>query len=478
MTDTSKAGAAASVGEAALQELRGHLRGDVVGPGDSAYDAARSVWNGMIDKRPAAIARCKGVADVLAAVRFARAHDLLTAVRGGGHNVAGFGTCDGGLVIDLSALKGVRVDPLARTVRAQPGLSWGEFDRETQAFGLATTGGLVTTTGIAGFTLGGGIGWLMRKHGLTIDNLVSADVVTADGRLVTASPTSHPDLFWALRGGGGNFGIVTSFEYRLHPVGPVVLGGAVLHPAEKARELLRFYNRWVATLPDEMTSMVAFITAPPLPFIPQALHGTPMVAVAVCYAGAVTDGERVAQPLTSFGPPAVAHVGPVPYTVLQGMFDASAPYGIHSYWKTHYVPDLSDAAIDALLAQTARMRALSPFTTLHLHHLEGAVSRVDSEATAFRHRTPRYAMNIVGLWTAAEQPDAHIAWVRRTYDAMQPFATGAPYLNFLGDEGVDRVRAAYGSATYDRLAELKTRYDPTNFFRVNQNIRPAARGDA
>ena len=415
MTERSKRSAASveAVRNAAVQELKGQFGGDVIVPGNDEYDAARSVWNGMIDKRPAIIARCKGVADVLAAVRCARAHDLLTAVRGGGHNVAGFGTCDDGMVIDLSPLKGARVDPLARTIRAQPGLTWGEFDRETQAFGLATTGGLVTTTGIAGFTLGGGIGWLMRKHGLTIDNLVSADVVTADGRLVTASASSHPDLFWGLRGGGGNFGIVTSFEYRLHPVGPVVLGGAVFHPAEKARELLRFYNRWIATLPDEMTSMVAFITAPPLPFIPQPLHGTPMVAVAVCYAGAVADGERVAQPLLSFGPPAVAHVGPVPYTVLQGMFDASAPYGIHSYWKTHYVPDLSDAAIDALLAQTATMRALSPFATLHVHHLEGAVSRVDPEATAFSHRTPRYAMNIVGLWTAEERSDPHIAWVRR-----------------------------------------------------------------
>jgi len=473
MAETPKRGAA-SVGEAAVQELKGRFGGEVIVPGDGAYDAARRVWNGMIDKRPALIARCKGVADVLAAVRFARAHDLLTAVRGGGHNVAGFGTCDGGMVIDLSPLKGAWVDPVARTVRAQPGVTWGEFDRETQAFGLATTGGLVTTTGIAGFTLGGGIGWLMRKHGLTIDNLVSADVLTADGRLLTASASSHPDLFWGLRGGGGNFGIVTSFEYRLHPIGPVVVGGAVLHPAEKARDLLRFYNRWVATLPDEMTSMVAFLTAPPLPFIPQSLHGTPMVAVAVCYAGAVADGERVAQPLLSFGPPAVAHVGPVPYTVLQGMFDASAPHGIHSYWKTHYVPDLSDAAIDVLLAQTAALRSLSPFTQLHLHHLEGAVARVDPEATAFSQRTPRYAMNILGLWAAEERSDPHVTWVRRTYDAMQPFSTGSPYLNFLGDEGADRVRAAYGAATYARLVEIKTRYDPTNFFRVNQNIRPAA----
>ncbi|HLY21935.1 MAG TPA: FAD-binding oxidoreductase [bacterium] len=473
MTDRSES-SGGTVDEAAVRELRGQLAGDVIVPDDDGYDAARAVWNGYIDRRPRVVVRCRGVADVLAAVRFARAQTLLTAVRGGGHNVAGFGTCDGGIVIDLAPMKGVRVDPEARTARAQPGLTWGEFDRETQAFGLATTGGLVTTTGIAGFTLGGGIGWLMRKHGLTIDNLISADVVTADGRLVTANAASHPDLLWALRGGGGNFGIVTSFEYRLHPVGPIVVGGAVFHPAEKAREVLRFYNRWVATLPDEMTSMAAFITAPPLPFIPQSLHGTPMLAVAVCYAGPVEDGQRVAQPLVSFGPPAVAHVGPVPYTILQGMFDASAPRGIHSYWKTHYVADLSDAAIDALTAETAKMRPLSPFTTLHIHHLEGAVSRVNPDATAFRHRAPRYAMNVVGLWTAAEPAEPHIAWVRRTFDAVQPFATGAPYLNFLGDEGADRVRAAYGSETYDRLAKIKERYDPANFFRVNQNIRPAA----
>jgi FAD/FMN-containing dehydrogenase len=460
------------VGAGALEELRTHIGGRVIGPADGDYNAARAVWNGIIDRHPAAIVRCVGVADVLAAVRFTRSHNLVVAVRGGGHNVAGFGTCDGGIVIDLSPMKGVRVDPEGRTARAQPGLSWGEFDRETQAFGLATTGGLVTTTGIAGFTLGGGIGWLMRKYGLTIDNLISADVVTADGQLLSASATSHPDLFWALRGGGGNFGIVTSFEYRLHPVGPMVLGGAVFHPAEKARDLLRFYNRWITTLPDELTSMVAFLTAPPLPFIPQPLHGTAMIAVAVCYAGAPVDGESVVKPLISFGPPAVAHVGPVPYTVLQGAFDASAPHGIHAYWKTHYVPDLSDPAIDALLAQTARMRSLSPFATLHIHHLDGAVSRADPNGTAFRHRTPRYAMNIVGLWAANEQADPHIAWVRQTYDAMQPFSTGAPYLNFLGDEGADRVRAAYGPATYDRLVAVKNRYDPANFFRLNQNIKP------
>ena len=466
------------VDTAAIQELRGQFAGDIVGPEDAGYDGARAVWNGFIDRRPRLIARCRGVADVLAAVRFGRTHDLLTAVRGGGHNVAGFGTCDGGLVIDLSLLKGVRVDPEAHTAQAQPGLTWGEFDRETQAFGLATTGGLVTTTGIAGFTLGGGIGWLMRKYGLTIDNLMSADVVTADGRLLTAGPDSHPDLFWALRGGGGNFGIVTSFGYRLHPVGPVVFGGAVFYPVEKAPEVLRFYNRWAATLPDELTTMAAFITAPPLPFIPPTLHGTPMLAVAMCHAGPLEEGERVSRPLVAFGPPAAAHVGPVPYTILQGMFDATAPHGIHSYWKTHYMADLSDAAIDTLAAETAGMRGLFPLTTLHIHHLEGAVRRVDAGATAFPHRTPRFAMNIVGLWAAGEPAAPHIAWVRRTFDALQPFATGAPYLNFLADEGTDRVRAAYGPETYDRLARIKQRYDPTNFFRVNQNIRPAERAPA
>ncbi|SRR5579871_39977 len=458
--------------QALVRDLKSRFGGEVLVPGDGGYDAARSVWNGLIDRRPAIVVRCRGVADVLAAVEFGRTHRLLTAVRGGGHNVAGFGTCDGGIVIDLSPMKGVRVDPVARTAAAQPGLTWGEFDRETQAFDLATTGGLVSTTGIAGFTLGGGVGWLMRKYGLTADNLVAADVVTADGRLITANAANHPDLFWALRGGGGNFGVVTSFEYRLHPVGPTVFGGAVLHPAAQARELLRFYNRWVAALPDEMTSMVAFITAPPLPFIPQLLHGTPMVAVAVCYSGAIEDGERIAQPLLSFGPPAVAHVGAVPYTGLQSMFDASAPRGIHAYWKTHYLAMLGDSAIDALVAETDKMQALSPFTTLHLHHLEGAVGRVDSGSTAFPHRDPRYAMNIVGLWNAGERPDPHIAWVRETYDAMRPFSTGAPYLNFLGDEGAERVRAAYGPGTYQRLVAVKNTYDPTNFFRVNQNIRP------
>src|SRR5579883_2343549 len=417
--------------EVPFQELRATLRGDLILPADARYDQARKVWNGMIDRHPAAIARCTGAADVIQAVKFARRAKLPLAIRGGGHNVAGHAVCDGGLVIDLSRLKAIRVDSARQVARAEPGVVWGEFDRETQAFGLATTGGLVSTTGIAGFTLGGGIGWLMRQYGLTCDNLLSADVVTADGRLLTTNAASHPDLFWALRGGGGNFGVVTSFEYRLHPVGPMVLGGAVLHPAARAHELLRFYNRWVATLPDEMTSMVAFITAPPLPFIPEPLHGTPMVAVAVCYAGAVDEGERIAQPLLSFGPPAVAHVGPVPYPVLQGMFDASAPHGIHAYWKTHYLATLGDPAIDALVSQTEQMRELSPFTTLHLHHLEGAVSRVDSSATAFPHRHPRYAMNIVGLWTARERPDSHIAWVRETYDAIRPFSTGAPYLNFL-----------------------------------------------
>ena len=455
-----------------VDALRPRFRGALIVPDDDAYNGARTVWNGMIDRYPGLIARCAGVSDVMRALEFARRHDALISVRGGGHNVAGFGTCDGGIVIDLSSMKGGRVDPDVRTVRAEAGLTWGELDHETQAFGLATTGGLVSTTGIAGFTLGGGIGWLMRKHGLTIDNLAAADVVTADSRFIKATPEEHADLFWGLRGGGGNFGIVTSFEYRLHPVGPLVIGGAVFHPAERARDLLRFYTRWVQTLPDELTTMTAFIIAPPAPFIPPALQGTAMVAVAVCYTGAVAEGERAVTPLRDFAPPAVDLIGPMPYTALQRMFDESAPRGIHSYWKTHYLSDFSGDAIDALVEQTEGMRGLSAFTTLHIHHLSGAISRVDPESTAFGYREPRYAMNIVGMWTHSERSEPHITWVRKTHEAMQPFSTGNPYLNFLGDEGLDRVKAAYGHEKYERLARLKTAYDPTNLFRLNQNIKP------
>jgi FAD/FMN-containing dehydrogenase len=456
-----------------LDELRASVRGEVVSPGDSSYEEARRVWNGAIDRRPALVVRCRGVGDVMTALGVARSHDLRVAVRGGGHNVAGFGTCDGGIVVDLSPMKGVRVDVGASTVRAEGGLTWGEFDHETQAFGLATTGGLVTTTGIAGFTLGGGIGWLMRKHGLTADNLVAADVVTADGQLIAADAQVEPELLWGLRGGGGNFGVVTSFEYQLHPVGPTILGGAVVHPADRAVDLLGFYAEWTKTLPDELTTLFAFLSAPPEPFIPVELHGTPVVAVALCYAGPIDEGEAVLRPLRDFAPPVADVVMPIPYTLLQALFDATSPRGIHAYWKTEYLDDVDDTAIDVLASQAAAMTGLSTLTTIHIHHLEGAVRRMPPGGSAFTHRDPRFVLNIVGNCAAGEPAEPHIRWARDTWDAIRAHSSGDPYLNFLGDEGADRVRAAYGGDTFERLVTLKNRYDPTNLFRLNQNIPPS-----
>jgi FAD/FMN-containing dehydrogenase len=447
------------------------LHGRLVLPGAEGYDEARKVWNGLIDRRPAMIAQCADEGDVAAAVNFAREHTLLVAVRGGGHNVAGFGTCDGGIVIDLSEMKGITVDPKARTARAQGGLTWGEFDAGTQAHGLATTGGLVTTTGIAGFTLGGGIGWLMRKHGLTIDNLLEVEMVTADGTSLKASAKEHPDLFWAVRGGGGNFGVVTAFTYRLHPVGPTIYGGAAFYPAAKARDLLRFYREWVRTQPDDLTTLLAFATAPPLPFIPPHLQGTPMVAVALCYAGPMDEGEAVVKPLRDFAPPAVDVIGPMPYGALQGMFDPGAPKGILAYWKTEYLRDLDDRVVDTLVAHVARMGG--PFAQVHLHHVEGAVGRVGADATAFGRRDAPFILNVVGLWMDPAQSDAQRSWVREFARAVEPLGTGSRYVNFMDDEGEKGVKAAYGPTKYARLAELKKRYDPRNLFRVNQNIPPA-----
>ncbi len=457
--------------DAAVDELKARLRGEVLVPGAERYDDARTVWNGMIDKHPALIVRCTGVADVIAAIRFARSHNLPVAVRGGGHNVAGHAVCDDGIVIDLSPMKGIRVDPVARTVRAQGGVTWGELDRETQAFGLATTGGLISTTGIAGLTLGGGIGWLARKHGLSCDSLLSADVVTADGKLLAASAKQNPDLFWAIRGGGGNFGVVTSFEYRLHPLGPTVVGGMVLHPAERAKDVLRFYRSYIEKAPDALSTFPAFITVPPLPMVPAELHGTAAIALAVCYAGESKDAERVVQPLRTFGPPAADLLGPIPYTALQAMFDASAPYGVLSYQKSDYLGNLSDACIEVFVRHTAAMRALSPLTTVHIYPLGGAVRRIGKTKTAFAHRDAPYITIIAAEWFDPAQSQAHIDWVRDLWQATRSFSTGGVYVNFLGEEGDERVRAAYGD-NYKRLVALKRQYDPSNFFRLNQNIMP------
>ena len=456
--------------EAAVKELAAGVRGEVVQPGDEAYDEARRVWNGMVDRRPALIVRCAGVADVLAAVHFARAHELLVAVRGGGHSVAGFGTCDGGIVIDLARMKGIRVDPSERTARAQGGVTWQELDHETQAFGLATTGGLISTTGIAGLTLGGGFGWLARKHGLACDNLVSADVVTGDGRLLSASDEENPDLFWALRGGGGNFGIVTSFEYRLYPVGPVIFGGALFYPIEQAAEFFRFHREWALGIPEELGTAVAMLVAPAAPYVPEELQGTPMFGVALAYFGPLEDGENAIKSLRGFGPPAIYLIGPLPYTALQGMFDAFFPHGLCSYWKTEYLEQPSPPLVETVLDYFAGRT--SPLSQVFIEHYGGAVARVNPAETAVGHRELPYRLLVLANWTDPAETEGHIAWAREFWEAARPYSHGGVYVNYLGEEGDDRVREAYGPETYNRLAALKETYDTTNFFRVNQNITP------
>jgi FAD/FMN-containing dehydrogenase len=463
--------AAPFLDEGAVRDLRVGFNGQVLGPADDAYEEARKVWNGAIDRRPALIARCAGVADVVGAVRFARANDLLVAVRGGGHNVAGSAVCDGGVVIDLSPMKEIRVDAPARRAWAEPGVLWGEFDRATQAFGLATTGGIVTHTGIAGLTLGGGIGWLMRKHGLTIDNLAAVEVVTADGTLLRASEDENPDLFWGVRGGGGNFGIVTSFEYRLHPVGPTVLAGPVFYPLGQAQEVLRFYRDFIASAPDELTTILNLRRAPTAPFLPEAVHGTPVIAVNVCYAGSIDAGERLLRPLRTFGSPLVDLIAPKPYLAHQAMFDATVPHGWHYYWKSWEAPALDDDVAEILVAHAAAVT--SPLSYCIIFQLGGAIGRVDEAATAYGRRDMGYNININAVWTPADPaPAQHVGWARDFWSALEPFAPGGVYVNFLGDEGDERVKAAYGPEKYARLVELKNRYDPTNVFHLNQNIRP------
>ena len=453
------------------ERLRDSVQGLVIGPEDECYDDARAIWNGAIDRRPACIVRCTGVADVVAAVRFARERNLLVAVRSGGHGVGGHAVCDGGLVIDLSPMKGIRVDPATRTARAEAGVLWGELDRETQLFGLATVGGIVTHTGIAGLTLGGGIGWLMRKHGAAVDNLVSADVVTADGELVRASDDENPDLFWGIRGGGGNFGIVTSFEYRLHLVGPTVLAGPVFYALEDAPDVLRSYRELVAAAPDELTTIFELSVAPPAPFLPEEVHGEQIVMVGACWAGSPDEGAEVVRPLKHLGRPIADLLEPKPYTALQSMFDPMVPHGWHRYWKSVELPPLTDVAIDALVEHAPPVT--SPKSYCIVFQLGGALARVGEEETAFGQRDAAHNVNINAVWTE-DDPDSgrHVAWARDYFDALQPHAGGRVYVNFLGEEGGDRVRQAYGDRSYERLVELKRAYDPTNFFRLNQNIVP------
>lgn len=460
--------AVAELSQAAIGRLQTRLRGRLIRPSDPDYETARRVWNALVDRRPGLIARCAGVADVIACVQFAREHELLVAVRGGGHSVAGHGVCDGGLVIDLSALRAVRVDPAGRTARVQGGALWGDVDHATAAFGLATTGGQISTTGVGGLTLGGGVGWLMREHGLTVDNLLSVDVVLADGRLVTADAERQPDLFWGLRGGGGNFGVATCFEFCLHPLAGI-LGGVVVHPAEAAGELLRFFREYVRQIPDRLTLMVLLLSAPGQPFLPPELHGRPIAAFGACYAGPLDEGERVLRPLRAFGRPLADLVRPMAYTSLQRMFDQGSRAGVMNYWKSPYLAELSDAAIEAIVSYAARMT--SPLSQVLLTHMEGAVKRAPLESTAFSHRSAPFYLEILAKWTEGDA-ERHVAWAQEFAHAMEPFASGG-YVNFMVDDGTSHLHQAYSAETLARLAELKRRYDPDNRFRVNHNIRPS-----
>ncbi len=472
MAGTGTNGSAMVLGVSTIEELRSRLGGELLSPGEDGYDDARKIWNGSIDKRPGLIARCSGVADVIAAVQFARDHELLVAVRSGGHNVAGNALCDDGLMIDLSGLKGTRVDPAARRVRAQAGLIWGEFDHETQAFGLASTGGVMSTTGIAGFTLGGGIGWLMRKHGLACDNLISADIVTAEGGLVTASAQENPDLFWGIRGGGGNLGIAASFEFQLHPLGPTVLAGLLVYRLESAPELLRRHRDLLAEAPDELTTIAILRKAQSAPWLPEDIHGEPVIEIGICHAGSVEAGEESIRPWRALGTPITDHVFPMAYPAVNRMSDGLWAPGFQNYWKSTYLAGLPDGAIDAMVDFATNIT--SPLSDMKIAHQgAGAISRIGEEETAFGNRDAMFNLNINTRWTDPAESDQHVQWTRGLFDAMQPFSTGGVYVNFLGNEGEDRVRAAYGAEKYERLVALKNKYDPTNFFRLNQNIKPS-----
>ncbi len=453
-----------------LDNLRGQLRGTLCLPGDAGYDDARSVWNAMIDRRPAAILRARGAADVIRGVKLAREHRLLLAVRGGGHNIAGNAVCDGGLMIDLSLMRSVRVDPAGRTARVEPGATLGDVDRECQAFALATPVGINSTTGIAGLTLGGGFGWLSRAYGLTVDNLASADVVTADGTLVRATEKENADLFWGIRGGGGNLGVVTSFELRLHPVGPEVLAGLIVHPFSAARDVLRAYRELVAQAPDELTCWVVLRKAPPLPFLPPEVHGTEVVVLALCYSGNVAAGEKAAAPFRAIGRPIADAVGPHPFVGWQAAFDPLLTPGRRNYWKSHDFVELQDGLLDALLDAVRRLP--SPECELFIANLGGAINRVPAGATAYPHRDVQFVLNVHTRWGEPSQDGACKAWARAFYDAAAKFATGGVYVNFMPDDEAGRVRTGAYGPNYDRLARLKAKYDPDNLFRLNQNVPP------
>jgi FAD/FMN-containing dehydrogenase len=447
----------------AAAELAKTFSGQLLQPTDPRYEEARKVHNGLVDKRPALIAQCRGVADVADAVGLGRTLGLEVAVRGGGHNVAGRATVDGGLIIDLSPMKGIDVDRQGHIARAQGGVTWAELNRETQLHGLAVTGGVVSSTGIAGLTLGGGLGWLMGRYGLALDNLRSIELVSAEGKVLRASADEHADLFWALRGGGGNFGVATSFEYRLHPVGPTITGGLVAYPFERARDMLRFFRDFIAALPDELTVFAGLIHAPDG-------SGTKLAVMVTCHCGPVAAGEAAVQPLKQLGSPAMDAIGPMPYCQLNGMLDAAYPKGALNYWKSSFLARLNDDAIDSMIDCFARCP--TPMGQLLLEHFHGAATRVPVADTAFPHRANGCNFLVLAEWMERTHSDRCIAWARESYTQMTPFFAAGRYVNYLGDDETgDPVAAAYG-LNYHRLQEMKSKYDPGNFFHINQNIRP------
>ena len=468
-------GGATVVGSDTLAAFRETLRGNVCLSGEAGYDEARTIWNAMIDRHPGAVVRCKGAADIMRAVQFAREHRMLLAVRAGGHNIAGNAVCEGGLLIDLTPMRSVWVDPARRVARVEPGVTLGEFDKEAQSFGLATPLGINSTTGVAGLTLGGGFGWLSRKFGLAADNLISADVVTAEGKLLQANATENSDLFWALRGGGGNFGVVSSFEFRLHAVGPMVLSGPIVHPFARAKELLAGYRQVAAKAPDELTVWVVLRQAPPLPFLPAEVHGKEILVFAVCYTGEEADGKRALEPLRALGNPIADVIGMQPFAAWQTAFDPLLTPGAYNYWKSHNFAELTDGLLDTLTSHAARLP--TPECEIFIGQFGGATNRVAVDATAYPHRNANFVMNVHTRWRDRADAQRSIDWTRKLFAETAPHATGGVYVNFMPEDETDRVSSAYG-ANYARLAALKAKYDPDNLFRLNQNVQPSVKQTA
>lgn len=455
--------------EEAIETLQSQLRGEVILPDDPDYDEARTIWNAMIDKRPGAIARCSGVADVMQALQVAKDHDLLLSVRSGGHNIAGNAICDGGLTIDLSGMKSVHIDPHAQRAYVEPGATLGDLDHEAQAFGLATSLGINSTTGVAGLTLGGGFGWLTRKYGMTVDNLMSVEIVTADGRRLWANKEQNADLFWAACGGGGNFGVVTLFDFKLHPVGPEVLSGLIVYPFDQAKSLLNQYREYVKTIPDDLSVWVVLRKAPPLPFLPEEVHGTEVVVFALMHAGDIEEGKSLVEPLRHFGEPVGEHVGVNPFAAWQQAFDPLLTPGARNYWKSHNFAELSDEAIDTVIEYAGRLP--SPQCEIFIALLGGEANRVAADATAYAHRDVNFVLNVHARWDEQSQDKTCVSWSREFFNAAAPYAMGGVYVNFMTQDETDRIGSAYGP-NYDRLVQIKQKYDPDNLFHMNQNIKP------